>query len=502
MKTNIKLSLIVITCTVLLAGCCTVTRKYNTGGAEAAAAPEAANPTGTSIVYFPSGRADCSGLSIEKNAPPEVVINQPFDYTYKVSNLTDVTLENVTVMDRVSSNFTMADSDPKANNVANGIGTWNIGTLGPKESRIITIHGSGAEEGTITSCCWATYNPVACLDIHVVRASIALTKTAPAEVVICDQIATTLTVQNSGSSALTGVHVTDTLPNGLTSDGKSTLDFDVGKLGPGETKDLKYNATASAPGKYTDNAVVSAAEGVTNTASATTTVHQPVLAVSCKVPEQEFISRNFDVTYTVNNTGDAPAAGTKLQVAVPAGLTVVSASANGQTSGGNVVWDLGSVEANSPQNVTATLVGATAGTFSVGATAQGTCAQAVSSSCDAKVVGLAALMLNKWDDPDPVAVGSTTTYTCKVTNQGSADAPNVQVVIDIDPLLVPINTTDGTISGQRVTMPVIPDLGPGKEVTYKVVAKGVTPGNAITKFTMTSDILTRPVLSEESTHVF
>jgi uncharacterized repeat protein (TIGR01451 family) len=147
-------------------------------------------------------------------------------------------------------------------------------------------------------------------------------------------------------------------------------------------------------------------------------------------------------------------------------------------------------------------VGAAAGTFAVGASAQGTCAQAVSSSCDAKIAGLAALMLNKWDDPDPVAIGTTTTYTCKVTNQGSADAPNVQVVIDIDPLLVPVSTSDGTISGQRITMPVIPDLLPRQEVTFKVIAKGVTAGNAITKFTMTSDILTRPVISEESTHVF
>lgn len=503
MKTNIKQLFIFITCGALLAGCCTLTKKQP---AEATTGPDTnppmAAPSGANVAFFPSGRADCSGLAIEKNCPPQAIVGQPFDCTYKLTNLTDATLENVTVMSRVSSGFTIVGSDPNANNVANNIATWNIGTLGPRESKTITIHGSSANEGAVTTCCWATYNPVLCNDIQIVRAAIALTKSAPADVTICDPIPVTITVQNSGSSGLSGVHVTDNLPNGLLSDGKSTLDFDVGKLAPGESKDLKYSATASAPGKLTNTAKATSAEGVTADASATTSVHQPVLTIACAVPERVFIGRNFDVTWTVTDTGDAPAAGTRVQLDIPQGLTPVSASASGQTGGGHVTWDLGSVEINMPHNITATFVGNDAGTYSFAATASGACAQSVTTSCETRVHGIPAILLEKSDDPDPVAVGDTTTYTVKVTNQGSANDHNVQVVVVVDNQLVPLSTTDGTISGQTVTMPVVPELAPKQSVTYKVVAKGVSPGDAHTRFTLRSDMLSSPISAEESTHVY
>ena len=455
-----------------------------------------------SSAYFPSGKADGSGLLLEKSAPAEVLAGQPYEYSYKISNLTDATLENVTVNDRVGSNFTATDSDPKATTSSGGNATWNLGTLGPKESKTITVKGSSAEEGTVTTCGYVTYNPIACQDIHVVKANIELTKSEPADELICDPIPVTLTVKNTGSSKLTSVQVADTLPAGMTSDGKSALTFDAGTLAPGESKEFKYNAAATATGKLVNTAKATSAEGVTAEASASTTVHQPVLAISCKSQDQQFMGRKFDVCYTVSNTGDAPAAGTKLEATIPAGLTVVSTTGNGTVSGDKVTWDLGSVDAANPQNVCVTLSGAAGGSFDFAATAKGACAAAVSTTCSTKVVGIPAILLEKSDDPDPVAVGDTTTYTVKVTNQGSADDHNVQIVVEIAPELSPVSSADGSISGQTVTFPVVPTLAPKAAVTYKIVAKGVTAGDGHTLFKLTSDVLKSQITAEESTHVY
>ena len=503
MKTNLKRIVSLMSCAVLLAGCTQQQQqgKY-TKPAQTSTASAPVAKSGAVSAYFPSGKAEGSGLLVEKMAPAEVLASQPFDYSYKVSNLTDATLENVTVMDRVTSNFSPADSTPPAASTHDGIATWNLGTLGPKDSKVITVKGSSADEGTVTTCGWASYTPVACQDIHIVKANIQLTKNEPADELICDPIPVTLDVKNTGSSPLSGVQITDSLPAGMTSDGKSSLSFDIGNLAPGESKEVKYNAAASSTGKLVNNAKVTSAQGVSAEASATTTVHQPVLAISCKAADQQFIGRKYDVNYTISNTGDAPAAGAKLEVAVPSGATVVSTTGNGQVSGKNISWDLGSVDASTPQTVGATFTSTDAGTYDFAGTVKGACAAAVNTSCSTKVVGIAAILLEKKDDPDPVAVGDTTTYTVKVTNQGSANDSNVHVVVTVDNELVPISSSAGTINGQVVDLPVVPTLAPKEAVTYTVVAKGVKAGGAVTKFTLTSDMLSSPITAEESTTVY
>jgi uncharacterized repeat protein (TIGR01451 family) len=509
MKVNYKKIISAACCAALLAGCAQQQQqgKYKSESSsgsttKAVTAPMTAAKAGASSAYFPSGQAGGSGLLLEKSAPAEVLAGQPYEYTYKVSNLTDATLENVVVNDRVGSNFTATDSDPKATSSAGGIASWNLGSLGPKETKMITVKGSSAEEGVVTTCGYATYNPVACQDIHIVKANIELTKNEPADELICDPIPVTITVKNTGTSKLTGVKVADMLPAGMTSDSKSELAFDAGTLAPGESKEFKYNAAASATGKLVNTAKATSDQGVSAEASASTTVHQPVLAVSCKAQDQQFMGRKFDVCYTVSNTGDAPAAGTKLEVSIPAGLNVVSTTGSATVNGGKITWDLGSVDAANPQNVCVTLTGANGGSYDFAGTAKGACAAAVSTTCSTKVVGIPAILLEKSDDPDPVAVGDTTTYTVKVTNQGSADDHNVQIVVEIAPELAPVSSSEGSISGQTVTMPVVPTLAPKAAVTYKIVAKGVTAGDGHTLFKLTSDVLKSQITAEESTHVY
>ena len=508
MKVNLKHLVSAACCAALLAGCAQQQQqgKYTAPAATAstasAAAPMMAAKTGSSSAYFPSGTAMGSALMLEKSAPAEVLAGQPYEYSYKVSNLTDATLENVMVNDRVGSNFTSTDSEPKATSSTGGNASWNLGTLAPKETKMITVKGSSAEEGTVTTCGYATYNPVACQDIHVVKANIELTKSEPADELICDPIPVTITVKNTGTSKLTDVKIEDSLPAGMTSDSKSALTFDAGTLAPGESKEFKYNAAASATGKLVNTAKATSAQGVTAEASASTTIHQPVLAITCKASEQQFMGRKFDVCYTVSNTGDAPAAGTKLEVSIPSGLTVVSTTGNGAVSGGKVTWDLGAVDAANPQNVCVTLSGANGGSYDFAGTAKGACAAAVSTSCTTKVVGIPAILLEKADDPDPVAVGDTTTYTVKVTNQGSADDHNVQIIVEIAPELAPVSSSEGSISGNTVTMPLVPTLAPKQAVTYKIVAKGVNVGDGHTLFRLKSDVLKAEITAQESTHVY
>ena len=412
-----------------------------------------------------------------------------------------VCAENVVITDHIPAGATYVRSEPAAQVDGDKL-VWNISDMDAGAAQNIKVWLRADKEGILNNCATVKADPKVCAATRVVKPNIELTKSEPSDVTVCDPIPVTLVVRNNGSSQLTGVKVTDNLPDGLTSDGRNSLVFDAGTLAPGESKQCKFNAAAAATGKYQDSAQATSDQGVSAKASAVTMVHQAVLALSCKAREQQYIGRSFDVCYTVSNTGDATAAGSQVVMPVPAGLTVNSATAGGHMSGNNLVWDLGSLGVNAPQNLCATFVSANAGTFDFEATAKGTCAAPVSTSCATRVVGIPAILLEKSDNPDPVAIGDTTTYTVKVTNQGTANDSNVHVVITVDNELVPVSSPQGSINGQVVDFPVVPTLAPKDSFTYTVVAKGVKAGGAVTKFTLTSAMLASPITAEESTTVY
>ncbi|MCX6928689.1 MAG: hypothetical protein NT154_36575 [Verrucomicrobia bacterium] len=507
MKTKLSSYTVIMSCTLaglLLAGCAQQQQrgKYHAEPA-VTQAPEPAPAPAPALA--PAAKTTCSDptwglIKMNKTMPPEAALGSEF--MAELHLIAQACAANVVVRDTVPANASYVRSEPAATVDGNRL-TWQLGDLESGDSRDIKLWLKAEQEGTIVNCASVSADPRTCAATHVVHPAIQLTKKAPAEVVICDPIPMTLTVKNTGSSGLTAVKVDDPLPAGLSSDGKSSLAFDAGNLAPGESKEFKFNATASKTGEFANKATAASAQGVKAEASSKTVVREPVLTVACAAPEQRYMGRPFDVAFTVANKGDTASAGTVLEVPVPTGLTVKSASDGGQASASKITWDLGALAASASQKVSATFVAPNAGSFQFSPSAKGTCAKLVSSTCQTRVVGVAAILLEKADDPDPVGIGETTTYTVKITNQGSADDNNVRMVVTIAPELAPVSATgEGVISGQTVTFPAVPRLASKEAVTYKIVAKGVKVGDGRTRFVLDSDMLQGAVTAEESTHVY
>ncbi len=409
---------------------------------------------------------------------------------------------NVMVRDVIPENTSYVRSEPPATVEGNQL-LWKLGDMDAGQTLTAKIWFKANKEGTVVNCATVSADPRVCAATQVVNPAVQLTKTQPKEIVICDPIPVTLVVRNSGSSRLTGVKVTDTLPSGLTSDGRTSLVFDAGNLAPGESKEFKFNATAAAPGSYVNPASVATDQGASAKASATTVVRQPVLTITCKARDQQYIGRPFDVCFTVSNTGDAASTATQISVPIPSGLTFNSATAGGRVSGGSVVWEIASLAAKASQDVCATFTSEGAGTFNFNASAKGACAKPVTTSCATKVIGISALLLEKADNPDPIQVGENTTYRVKVTNQGSADDTNIKMVVEFPAEIDPVSASNGgVVSGKKVVFPAYPRLAPKQAFEYTITAKGVKVGDARVTFIRTSDGIPAPTSAEESTRVY
>ncbi|MCS1407940.1 MAG: Large cysteine-rich periplasmic protein OmcB [Verrucomicrobia subdivision 3 bacterium] len=455
---------------------------------------------------FPTGFRGHDGLLLEKTVPAEVMVGQTFNYHYDVINLTPYPIHQVVLKDRVTGNFTADSSAPEASSVSNGLAVWEIGELGPREAERITVTGKAAEEGTITTCGWATYSPIQCEPIRVVQADLELIKTGPSVVVICDPIPYTITVRNTGSSVLTNVRVTDTMDSGLrASTGGSSATFDVGTLRPGENRQLSVIATATSTGEFTNVAKAMSSQGVEAEDSVTTVVTAPALSITCSTPKERFIGQQIEICATVTNSGSAASEGTVVEVAVPAGASFRGANVSGQLVGNKVVWNLGSLAAKGSKEVCANFVGMELGTLVFNAVANGDCADPASSTCTAEVSGVPAVLLEVIDIKDPIEVGTNETYEITVTNQGSAQDTNIVITCTLEDSQEYVNSsgaTSGSANGQKVIFAPLASLAPGAKAKWSVVIKAVKVGDVRFSVQMDTDEIERSVNETESTNQY
>ncbi|MDP6504367.1 MAG: hypothetical protein QF886_12165, partial [Planctomycetota bacterium] len=178
--------------------------------------------SGRVVTAYPTGSQSSSMVLLEKIAPKQVALNEPYDYVMKVTNLTNNHLTDVAVKDQFPSSFTAQSIEPEANETRNGLHTWFLGNLGPKEERLIKIRGVAESAGKHTHCATVTYVCPNCIDVEVVEPKLRLAQSAPSDVLLCDIIPIKYTVTNPGTGATRNATVTASLPTGLkTKDGKT-----------------------------------------------------------------------------------------------------------------------------------------------------------------------------------------------------------------------------------------------------------------------------------------
>ncbi len=468
-------------------------------------APKATSGAGLAI---PTGDRATSGLWIEKIVPKEVVVGQPFEYEIRATNLTAGALDNVQVWDSVPTNFQVDTVTPTATTGPNGM-TWNLGTLNGHETKSMRVSGSAGGTGMVSGCAGGGYSQALCTSIAVVQPALRMTLAGPEEVTACDPIPLKLTVTNTGTGAARNVHVKHALPAGLkTSDGKSSLDFDAGTLAAGQSREFNFSAKADKTGLYSNSASAAGEGGLrAESSEISTKVTRPELAITQKGPERLFIGKAATYEITVTNNGDTTAMNTTVEDPVPSGAVFVSATDDGRASEGTVNWSLGKLAPKDSKTVHVTFNYAAIGEIHNIATAKAGCAAAVSASADTQMAGIPALMLNGFDDPDPVQVGDTVTYTLVLTNQGSAALTNVKLTCSMDEgdSMQYVSTTGAsnvTAQGRTITFPAIARLDPNANATYKVVIKALKEGQVQFKAEAVSDQITRPLVKLETTNFY
>jgi uncharacterized repeat protein (TIGR01451 family) len=276
----------------------------------------------------------------------------------------------------------------------------------------------------------------------------------------------------------------------------------VGDLAPNESKTATIAVKANSKGRYCNVATASSANAGEARAEACTTILQPGLRITKQGPAEQFLLRDAQYRIVVSNIGDTPLTSVTVTDTAPA-TTKITDAPGASVSGNRAVWNLGTLDAGQERTLTLSLTTETPGNHCNGVTV-GT-AEGLTESAQACTVwrGVGALLLEKADNPDPIQIGENTTYTVRVTNQGTADDTNVRMVVRFPAEIDPVSASNGgVVEGKTVTFPPFPRLTPKQAFEYSIIARGAQVGDARVTFIRTSDGIPAPTSAEESTRVY
>lgn len=462
-------------------------------------APAVSSNDGTSVASINSDL-----YTLTKSVRRQVVVGQPFDYVYTLTAKT--ALKNVVVSDEVPAGASLVSTSPVADVSGSAI-SFPVGELAAGDSRTLTATLKAKSTGTLVNCATVAAVPVACTTVNVGQAAIAVTKTVDRDTLKVGEGATfTLTVRNDGSAPAENVVLNDTLPAGLrTADGASTVSFPAGTLAVGESKTFTLPVTTTTKGSFT-NTVTGVASNVigdaNDTAEASLKVLAPGLNVEKSGTAEQFINRNATYAIVVSNTGETALSPVNVVDTVPEGNVIVNAG-GGTVAGNTITWTIPSLASGAKETFNVAVTNRTAGRTvnSVTASAPG---DNLTASAQAPTTwrGVAGVLLEVVDDPDPIQVGETTTYTVKATNQGNADLTNLRLSLALPGELTALSASSGIVSEKKVDFPITPVLASKASVSYTVIVRGSAEGDARARVTLETNETRSPVVEEESTTVY
>jgi len=447
-------------------------------------------------------------IGIAKTATPKALVGQQIEYNIVVTNPSQVATSNTVLTDNVPDGIEYVSSQPNAK-VSGQTLTWNLGSIAAGGQSAVRVIAKTTKVGTFhnTTKVAADYGLAAeaAADTVVTAAALKMTKTAPAEVLICEPITYTVTVTNTGDAPATNVKLEDKLPEGLVYMEKHTIvTSDFGTLAPGEVKKAVYAVMATKTGAYTNSAKVTGDGGISATDEVRTVVRQPVLAIVKDAPKTRFAGRDITYTITVTNKGDGVAKNCVVMDSVPAECIFVSASDGAKPVAGKLSWNLGDLAPEGSKKVTFTVKAQVMGNIENLATVSAICAKG-SAKAVTDIRGIPAILLECVDEADPIEVGSQETYTITVTNQGSAAGTNIVIkcILPAEQGFVSASgPTKETVEGQTITFTPLKSLNAKARATYKIVAKALKAGDARFAVELTSDQLKTPVDETESTNIY
>jgi uncharacterized repeat protein (TIGR01451 family) len=438
---------------------------------------------------------------------PTPNVGDTITYTVTVTNDGPSTATGVTLEDMLPAGVTYQSSTATLGSYDLSTHTWTVGTVpvGATETLTITVvvMGESVAANTASISHSDQFDPDAnnnsdTAPIVPQQSDLELTKVVSDPTPnVGDPVTFTITLTNNGPSTATGVQVADQLPSGLSlvqaTPSQGTYMggvWQVGTVAAGAMPTLQIQATVLNPSPQTNTASISHSDQFdpdpgNNTAMSTVIPEQADLALT-KTVNNPTPNVGDTVTFTITLTNKGPDAATNVRIAdaLPAGLTLVSATpSQGTYTGG--VWNVGTVALTAAPTLmlTAKVVSPNAAmnTATISHADQYDPVPGNNHASATVTPQQANLVLSKTVSQAQVFFGMNVTYTFVIRNLGPNAATGVVVN---DPFPAGLVFVSATVPSQGTYDPVkgiwtVGTLANGASATLQVTARVMTMGSVV-----------------------
>jgi len=446
-------------------------------------------------------------LTLEKQAPAEIQVGKPALFQITLRNSGLVTAQDVELCDEIPRGTRLLNTNPRASRGVHGELVWPIGAFKPGGEFTAEIELMPIAEGEIGSVASVRFAAEASARTVATKPELVVEAAAPSQVLIGQDATLSITISNPGSGVATGVVVEERVPPGMQHPAGSELEYEVGDLMPGESRQLELVLTAQSPGPATNVLAARADANLRAENQLVVEVIAPQLDVTLDGPRRRYLEREATYEVSIGNPGTAPARNILLVANLPPGMQFVSANNAGyyDESSRTVQWQLEELPMREQGTVELTAIPVEMGEQVIQVRASSELGLADEDQLPVLIEGIAAILFEVVDVDDPIEVGGETSYEIRVLNQGSKAATNVQLAVLL-PAEMRAVAAEGParyqLEANRVLFEGLARLAPKADTTYRVRVQGLQPGDLRIRVQLTTDELRTPVTKEESTRVY
>jgi uncharacterized repeat protein (TIGR01451 family) len=445
-------------------------------------------------------------VSLEWMGPPTAKVRRPNTYSLIVRNTCNIPVQQVLLRVRVPADVNCAETEPKAVRKGNVL-VWELGALQPKQEKNLQMKLVPEHKGDISPQAWVTFTGSSVMRIKVREPKLTIKAQGPPKVLVGDTTTFVLAVSNPGDGVAEQVKIHAVLSKGLENARGPKLDYDIGNLAAGETRNVTVPCISKTGGTHKCDVTVEADGGLSAKDSIDVNVTTPRLDVQMVGPSLRYLGRKALYTLTVTNPGDGPASNVTVRDVVPEGFKILAATEGGRHdfSTRTVSWFLGEVAPGQTHEVKLEVQAIAPGEFKHKASAIGARGLRAETELVTRVEGLSALLLEMVDTEDPIEVNSETAYEVRITNTGSKVETDIKLVATVPDKMEFKNAT-GPVrfhqEGKMIAFEPLEKLAPKADAIFRINVKALEAGTVRFKIQMTSTNLTEPIIKMEATRIY
>ena len=423
-------------------------------------------------------------LQIEKDAPPRAVLHQPLVYNIRVRNVGRNAAHQVVVEDIIPRGSTLkgtipeAELDPQDKHLI-----WKLGTLAAGEERLIRVQIVPTEPGEIGSVATVRFVGRIASKTVITAPRIRLEMTGPVETAVGDVPVYRFRLTNVGDGDASNVVVKSTIPDLFQHPSGTELEYEVGSLRAGQTRDIDLALKAVRAGQSSQSvsALVNGREQ--DRTSADVVVLASRLSIERTGPERRFVNRPANYVTRVTNQSGQPLQSVTIVERLPQGMELAAVPEHGHYDAvrRTITWTIPQLGPQQSHQLRSSLVTSDPGNYATTIAAKDAAGNKAEATSQLEVAGFSSLKVDVAQmtrGGGEIAVGEKVALRMTVANRGSAAASNVVTEFDIPPELefVAAKPQQYELQDGKVRFAPIPHLDVNGQQVIDIVCVARQPG--------------------------